>query len=152
MFTHSDDTSRIADLLHANQESQNYALCYLSSICPLSPRKKRTVGCLPGLPCWAFWSGFLPAIGSNHRRREEGRRARSGEIPSLSAPSGFDTVFSQYLLPSIAPAPAGSLRLHGPALSGLWQHYVFPHPSALKGEWLLTIVSFWVFHRHLLVP
>lgn len=88
------DISQIADLLYTHQESLDYSLCWWSPICSLSPRKKRNpVECLPGLSCWVFWAGFLLAMGSTHNRREDGRRAGSGQTVFLSAPSCCDTVF-----------------------------------------------------------
>lgn len=69
-FTHSDEISQIADLLlHTDQESLDYSLC------------------------WLFWADFIAAVRNTHRIREGGRRERSGQIFSLSAPSCFDTMF-----------------------------------------------------------
>ena len=82
-FMPSDEISQTADLfLTTDQESLDDSLCWLSCTCSLSPRKKRR----PGLFCWVFWADLVPAVGSNHRRRECGRRARSGRsfLPLLA--------------------------------------------------------------------
>lgn len=128
---HSDDIFQLADLLlHKNLESLDYSLCWLSSICSLSPRKKRSlVGCLPGHHLLGVL-GWLPSSNGKHPQQKGGweeSRVRTQPLPFCPFLLWYDVLI---VAASLYPCSL----LHSPVLRGLWQHFVFPYPSALKME------------------
>lgn len=90
----------------------------------------------PGLSCWVFWEGFLPAMEApqGQGRREE---SEAGQIPWLSAPSSFDAVsWGQLWPPQLqlqqGPPPPGPVPITSPR-----------SPQAYKWKRLPSVVSFW---------
>ena len=106
-FMPSDEISQVADLfLHTDQECLADSLCWLSSTCSLSPRKKRS----PQLFCW-HQSPFSSTL-RNEKRCTQGSLPREDTLPSTRR-----CFLAQGRTPHVtlvaAPQAPSCLHLHG---------------------------------------